>query len=137
MRAVCLQPVFSEYIPADVQDGILHISMEYATATHLCACGCGAKVVTPLGRAGWALTFDGTITLRPSIGNGQMPCRSHYLISRNHVDWLRPMAPWAAQAAVTRDRAALDHPLAASAGPMARWATLLRRLRRPSRDRQS
>ena len=109
--------------------------MDYATATHLCACGCGTKVVTPLGRAGWVLTFDGTITLRPSVGNGQLPCRSHYLISRDQVDWLRPTTPRATQTAVARDRAALEEPPQAPVRQPTRWTRLVRRLLNPSRDK--
>ena len=32
------------------------------------------------------MTFDGeTISLRPSIGNWNTPCRSHYVINRNRI----------------------------------------------------
>ena len=71
MTITSLQPAFSEYIPTDLDEGLLYVSMDYATASHLCACGCRSKIATPLGRADWVLTFDGTVTLRPSIGNGQ------------------------------------------------------------------
>jgi hypothetical protein len=81
-------PIFEEYIPVDPEPGQLHISLRYATAVHLCACGCRRKVVTPLKPAGWRLIFDGTVSLDPSIGNGQYPCRSHYYIHSNRVEWL-------------------------------------------------
>lgn len=67
---------------------MLHISLRYATAVHLCACGCRRKVVTPLKPAGWRLIFDGAVSLDPSIGNWQYPCRSHYYIRSNRVEWL-------------------------------------------------
>jgi hypothetical protein len=83
------RPAFSEYIPPDPQPGVLYISFTYATAVHLCACGCGRKVVTPFSPADWRLTFDGTVTIYPSIGNRQYPCQSHYFISSNQVRWAK------------------------------------------------
>jgi len=66
--------------------------MKYATAIHRCCCGCGNEVVTPLSPVGWFLTFDGdSISLDPSIGNWNFPCRSHYWITRNKV---RSASPW-------------------------------------------
>ncbi|WP_397469451.1 DUF6527 family protein [Pseudonocardia charpentierae] len=81
--------------------------MQYATAVHLCACGCGFKVVTPLGRGGWRLTFDGAVSLHPSVGNGQSRCRSHYVVRRNVIDWFPPISVHATRDAVWRDRIAV------------------------------
>ena len=54
----------------------------------LCACGCGEKTVTPLGENGWNLTFDENgLSLKPSIGNFNIPCKSHYFITNNKVRW--------------------------------------------------
>lgn len=83
-----LVPKYVEYIPTDLEPGVLYISMKYATAVHLCACGCGEKVVTPLSRSDWKLLFDGeSITLRPSIGNFEFQCKSHYFVTENRIDW--------------------------------------------------
>lgn len=77
---------FVENIPENAKDGILYISTKYATAIHKCCCGCGNEVVTPLSPAQWSLTFDGdSVSLDPSIGNWNFPCRSHYWITRNKV----------------------------------------------------
>ena len=35
------------YIPKELGQGKLYVSTEYGVAAHLCACGCGSKVVTP------------------------------------------------------------------------------------------
>lgn len=105
MRGEELEPVFVEYVPTDLNDGLLYVSMEYATASHRCACGCGVRVVTPLGPADWILTFDGRVTLSPSVGNGQFGCGSHYLIRQNRVVWCRPMTRSAALATHKRDTA--------------------------------
>lgn len=77
---------FVRSIPKDLDSGVLYISMEYATAIHLCCCGCGNQVVTPFSPTDWQITFDGeVITLSPSIGNWSFPCRSHYFIKKNRV----------------------------------------------------
>ena len=75
-------------MPQELQPGILYVSKEFGTAHHLCACGCGSKIRTPLGPVEWRLqeTADGP-TLWPSIGNWQKPCRSHYLIRRGRIEW--------------------------------------------------
>jgi hypothetical protein len=84
---------FVSLAPDVLEQGVLYVSIEYATVLHLCACGCGAQVVTPLAPGRWRLTFDGkTVSLNPSIGNWSLPCRAHYWIDRNHVVWDRPFS---------------------------------------------
>lgn len=77
---------FVEYMPDIIKQGILYVSMQYSVIIHLCACGCGEKVVTPLSSEDWQLYYDGeTISLYPSIGNWDFSCRSHYWIRRNKI----------------------------------------------------
>lgn len=77
-----------EIIPEFLEPGILYYAPRYATAAHLCACGCGWEVITAIGPGHWRLyVTGGRVTLRPSIGNGSFPCRSHYFISNGHVNW--------------------------------------------------
>ncbi|HEY3363761.1 MAG TPA: DUF6527 family protein [Symbiobacteriaceae bacterium] len=79
---------FVEYIPESLEDGVIYISLVYATAAHNCCCGCGNEVNTPFSPTDWKLIFDGeSISLDPSIGNWNLPCRSHYWIRRNKVTW--------------------------------------------------
>jgi hypothetical protein len=81
-----IQHKFVEFIPEALEEGILYISLEYATALHKCACGCGREVVTPLSPKDWKMIFDGkSVSLYPSIGNWQFPCRSHYWIENSQV----------------------------------------------------
>jgi hypothetical protein len=81
---------FVEFVPDELEDGILYVSITYATVLHKCACGCGNEVVTPLSPSDWQLTFNGeTISLFPSIGNWSFPCQSHYWIRKNEVVWVR------------------------------------------------
>lgn len=66
------------------------MSIYYTTAVHLCACGCGSEVVTPLSPFDWKLLFNGeTLSLTPSIGNWGFLCQSHYWIRNNGVYWAR------------------------------------------------
>jgi hypothetical protein len=87
-QEIALQHEFVQFIPEELQERTLYISIRFATVSHLCACGCKNKVVTPLKPTDWKLTFDGkTISLHPSIGNWSFPCRSHYWIRNNRVQW--------------------------------------------------
>ena len=86
MNTISLHRV--KYMPSELAQGILYVSSEYAVAGHLCVCGCGAKVITPLGPAEWTYSErDGYPTLYPSIGNWQLPCRSHYFITKGRIQW--------------------------------------------------
>lgn len=79
---------FVKNIPENLEDGIVYISIEYATAIHKCPCGCGNEVVTPFSPTDWKLTFDGqSISLFPSIGNWSFECQSHYWIKNNKIEW--------------------------------------------------
>jgi hypothetical protein len=83
-----LSPRFVEFVPRALEPGVLYVSMEFATSSHLCACGCGERVVLPLHPTDWRLIYDGkAITMRPSVGNWGFPCRSHYLITSNRIEW--------------------------------------------------
>ncbi len=79
----------ARHIPEELQPGILYVSLPFGTATHLCPCGCESVVVTPLaGERAWQIDIEGDLaTLSPSIGNFQIPCRSHYWIRDNEVHW--------------------------------------------------
>lgn len=88
-----LKHEFVKYIPDKPREGILYISREYKTATHLCCCGCGLAVVTPLNSAKWSISDHGnSVSLYPSIGNWSFPCKSHYWIDHGRVKWARHMS---------------------------------------------
>jgi hypothetical protein len=110
MQVSALEHRFVEYVPAALDVGVVYVSTTYATVVHLCACGCGTKVVTPLSPAEWTVSFDGeSISLSPSIGNWEFPCRSHYWIRRNKIQWAAPWTQEEVDAARSRDVADLDH----------------------------
>ncbi|MDF0584750.1 DUF6527 family protein [Bradyrhizobium yuanmingense] len=79
-------------MPKQLQPGILYVSEKFGTAAHLCACGCGEKIRTPLGPTEWSVrdTAAGP-SVWPSVGNWQKPCQSHYVIQNGkvvrHAQW--------------------------------------------------
>lgn len=100
-----LRPEFVEFIPDRLEPGVLYISRRYATASHLCCCGCGREVVTPLNLAKWRLNERaGKVSMAPSVGNWSFPCRSHYWINADRVQWATAMAPEVIKAVQARDR---------------------------------
>jgi hypothetical protein len=104
-RISCIQSKFVEFIPEHLEAGVLYVSRRYATASHLCCCGCGLEVVTPLNPAKWRLTErDGAVSLAPSIGNWSFPCKSHCWIMGNRVRWAGAMSPEMITAVKARDR---------------------------------
>lgn len=94
-RILELKPVFCEFIPNELTNGIIYISEEYGSAVHPCACGCMERTVLPFKKGqtqnddfNWGYTNnDGVVTFTPSIGNWKIPCRSHYNITDNKVIW--------------------------------------------------
>lgn len=135
-----IEPEFVEFIPASTTPGVLYISMAYATTVHLCACGCGNKVVLPLSPAEWRLTYDGVaISLHPSVGNWEFPCQSHYWIRGSKISWAPQWTKRQIEAGRRRDLADLKahHAPAATRRPpddssdqSTRWRTFSSGVRR-------
>lgn len=101
---------FVEYVPDELEDGMLYVSIPFATASHRCCCGCGQEVVTPLTPTDWSLVFDGeTVSLTPSIGNWSFKCRSHYWIQKGRVIWARTWTDREIDAGRSFDALAKDH----------------------------
>jgi hypothetical protein len=76
------------YIPKELRPGILYVSKEFSIAIHLCACGCGTKIRTPLGPTEWRVKQTrGGPSLSPSVGNWQESCQSHYWIDCGQIRW--------------------------------------------------
>ncbi len=106
MRRMTITHTFVEYIPERMEPGVLYISRRYATASHLCCCGCGLEVVTPLNPDKWRLLDrDGAVSLFPSIGNWSFPCQSHYWIDGDRVRWAAAMSAVQIARVQARDRA--------------------------------
>src|SRR5580658_9622584 len=104
-RQTVLTHEFVEYLPDELKDGTLYVSMSFATVAHKCCCGCGKEVVTPLSPTDWTLIFDGeSISLDPSIGNWGLDCKSHYWIRKNKVEWAARWSQQQIDAGRSRDR---------------------------------
>ena len=88
MRQDHFKLVRNKYNPEDLKPGELYYAEEFGSALHLCACGCGITVSTPIDSKWWSLLEEENgPTLHPSIGNFQFPCRSHYMITNGAVRW--------------------------------------------------
>ncbi|WP_189340201.1 DUF6527 family protein [Mesorhizobium sp. M4B.F.Ca.ET.049.02.1.2] len=111
--------------------GVIYISRRYSTASHLCCCGCGREVVTPLNPAKWRLVEkDGKVSLIPSVGNWSFPCQSHYWISGNRVSWAPGMAPEVIAAVQARDRRDAAKHILQRPGLLARISSVAAEIRR-------
>lgn len=84
---------FVEGIPEFLEEGVLYISIRFKTTSHLCACGCRERVVAKLSPEDWSLLYNGCdVSLRPSIGNWNFECRSHYFVRNNNIVWAGDMS---------------------------------------------
>lgn len=105
-KALTIKYEFIELLPSTLESETLYVSLKYKNMVHLCFCGCGKKVVTPLSPTGWELTFNGReMSVLPSIGNWNLPCRSHYWITKNRVEWAERWSAEHITAGLARDRA--------------------------------
>ncbi len=86
MKIPRLQLERVEFMPKELQPGVLYFAEKYGAAAHLCACGCGRKIRTPVIPTKWKLSegMHGP-TLYPSVGNWQQDCKSHYIIHDGDV----------------------------------------------------
>lgn len=82
--------IYVTFFPKDLELDTLYVSDEYHTTAHLCASGCGFRVVLPLSKSGWQLLDDEHATMRPSI---HVPsCNAHYFIENGGIRWAKPMS---------------------------------------------
>lgn len=133
MRIFAIRPEYVELIPRQLEGGVLYISKRFQTASHLCACGCGTKIVTPLRKAEYRLIEqNGLVTVRPSIGNWDHLCQSHYLITDNRIDWASKLSRKQIERGRTSDDADRDAYFSAVAWPWWRrvFASLKERIDR-------
>lgn len=79
---------FVKAFPERLEEGILYVSVEFATAAHRCFCGCGSEVYTRLSPTDWSMKFDGqNVSINPSVGNWSFACQSHYILANGRVRW--------------------------------------------------
>ena len=88
MKIYEIKKEFVRRVPAELEEGVLYVGLDCDVVVHKCACGCGEKVVLPLSPEHWKLSYDGEVTLSPSIGNYQYDCKSHYFIRDGKIVWV-------------------------------------------------
>jgi uncharacterized protein DUF6527 len=104
-----LRHQFVEFMPPEIEAGVIYISLEYLTVIHRCCCGCGERVVTPIGPTDWSVTFHGdSVSMYPSIGNWGLACGSHYVIRHGGVEWAGTWSRKRIEAARRADHAAKE-----------------------------
>ena len=104
-RLSTIRPEFVEFVPKELEVGVLYVSVQYGTSVHKCACGCGSKTTLPLSPAKWRCLWDGErISLWPSVGNWSFPCQSHYWIEQNRIEWAPAVTRKSIEANRSRDR---------------------------------
>lgn len=88
IRVATVAHRFVDVVPDTLDQGVVYVCIPYTTAVHLCLCGCGEEVITPIKPTGWKLGFNGVaVSLSPSIGNWSIACRSHYWITDGRIRW--------------------------------------------------
>ncbi|MGX9120463.1 DUF6527 family protein [Mesorhizobium sp. BHbsci] len=75
-------------IPSQMREGIVYHTEEFELAGLLCACGCGHRITLLVPDSHNVWDEGGYVTIRPSIGVFDAPCKSHYIISAGDVQWL-------------------------------------------------
>ena len=73
------------------KEGVIYVSLKYGTSIHRCLCGCGEKTVLPFNDLsnGWDFSDNnGKATFTPSVGNNQLPCKSHYIITNGVANFV-------------------------------------------------
>lgn len=73
-----------------MEENTIYISDKYGISEHKCLCGCGKRVATPLGYKEWSYKIDtkNRLSMHPSIGNYQYPCKSHYIIYKGGANFV-------------------------------------------------
>lgn len=94
IKQVECTPELVEFIPekSDMKPNVIYISEQYKASCHLCLCGCGELIALNIDPVtGWIITTYGDplkVTVSPSIGNYQLPCKSHYIITKNKANFV-------------------------------------------------
>ena len=80
------------YLPniSEMKEKIIYISDEYGISGHRCICGCGELTIMPIGKNEWNYQVDESerLSMQPSVGNYQLPCKSHYIIQKGGANFV-------------------------------------------------
>ena len=117
-RLTTIRPEFVEFVPKELEEGVLYVSVSYSTTVHKCACGCGSKITLPISPPKWRFMYDGeTISLWPSVGNWSYECESPYWIEQNRIEWAPKWSREKIEAGRARDKADRERYLSARTAP--------------------
>lgn len=117
-----LSPELVESFPQPMTKGTLYVSLMFNSCGHLCCCGCGREVVTPLSPAQWSITYNGQdVSLSPSVGNWEIGCKSHYWIKNGRVQWGRQFSQSEIRDNQMRDRELIEDLAVLSPRPRTLW----------------
>jgi len=123
--------IWVEDMPEVIEEGMVYISIKHRLTEHLCACGCGAEVSLPLGRSEWSIEYNGdTVSIRPSIGNWRLPCKSHYIIQEGMTRWCKQWSKEEVLAGRAKDRQEKKLDIERKNRERIWWKRILRRITR-------
>lgn len=95
MKTLKKHEIIPVYVDAEIPEkdkmiqGTVYISKLYEVSIHLCLCGCGNEVVTPLSDNWWNISDNnGKVSFVPSICNYSFKCKSHYIITNNVANFV-------------------------------------------------
>ena len=125
MRTTAWNVDWVEDMPPVLKPGTFYVSGKHQLTEHLCACGCGSEVSLPLGPSEWRIEGHGeVVTLRPSVGNWRLPCRSHYIIDKSATRWCESWSEQQIMAGRARDREATEQEIASKRRQKPWWLRL-------------
>lgn len=125
MRTLSWAVRWVEDMPPVLKPNTLYVSEKHELTEHLCACGCHSEVSLPLGPSEWRIERHGElVSLRPSVGNWRLPCRSHYVIYRSTTLWCEPWSEERIVANRERDRKAKEREIASRSRKTPLWLRL-------------
>lgn len=78
----------------EMKEGVVYVSIEFGISIHKCLCGCGEETAMIINKDGdldgWDLIENGNgkYSFTPSISNFHLPCKSHYIITKNIANFM-------------------------------------------------
>ena len=87
-------PRFVEQIPPGKREsGVILVCIKYGVMSLACPCGCGLTMDLSIEPHRWRIEWDGEhLSVCPSVSSSGLPCRSHYWIQSNRIEWCRPIS---------------------------------------------
>lgn len=77
-----------ERIPRQMAEAVVYHTEEFELAGLLCACGCGHRITLLVPDSHEVWDDGGYVTISPSVGVLDAPCKSHFFITRGNVEML-------------------------------------------------